>query len=78
MAKHLPPAENPDIPADFKEEIEKEAEAQVERYTTYAVTVLSSVPERVALRIKSIRMDWALLSLALATAPNPGSGEPQP
>lgn len=78
MAKQLPQAENPDIPDDFKEAIAKEAELQVEKYTAYAVTVLSSVPERVATRIKSVRMDWTLFNLALATAPSAGSGEPQP
>jgi hypothetical protein len=78
VAKQLPPSENPDVPREFLDAVEKEADRRVEELATVAERILAQVPERVALRIKSFRAtDWGAISLALSS-PTAGELEYQP
>jgi hypothetical protein len=68
VAKQLPPSENPDVPREFLDAVEKEADRRVEELATVAERILAQVPERVALRIKSFRAtDWGSIALALSS-----------
>lgn len=72
MAKHLA-SSSPDVPDDFRDSINQEADRQVEAYTAVALEILAQVPIRVAERIKSFQPDWTQVSLALSGPSNSGS-----
>jgi len=71
--KQLPPEHNPDIPQDFLDQIQTEADRQVEDLSQVAFQILSQIPGRVAERIKSFRLDWSTVSLAVSSASDGGA-----
>ena len=73
--KQLPPEGNPDIPQEFLDQVNAEADRQVEDLVKVAESIFASIPERVALRIKSLRVDWTSINFATSSSAATSGGE---
>lgn len=73
--KQLPPEGNPGIPQEFLDQVNAEADRQVEDLVKVAESIFASIPERVSLRIKSLKVNWANINFASGGASTNTGGE---